>query len=361
MSEEDKQPKLPEGRRVTKRKSSRETLYLKRQQLLKEMQDSEEVRPISVREQVDKLKASSQTGSESEGEESWGSTEKRKKGSPWMLWAILGLTIPVVLVGLMLLTNKPARRTINDTKATGLNFDVLSGTGKAEPQDWFVENSGEAFSKGLELLEAVSKESLTLEEIIPLMRNEQQAARLLAAKNNGNWPAFDTSEPTSLIWNYGSSGGAGFMTMSGQRGDFRDFRAYFVRDEGKVFFDFDATEGRSDISIVDLPKDDLVGSILLRCWVAKEPHFDARSDEKLFSWYQILAPNEVDFVWAYCKTGDPLDELLREKLNYGRLIGERKAQFRATIKVGNARGFRDDEFLFEEFLAEEWVLPIARE
>ena len=101
----------------------------------------------------------------------------------------------------------------------------------------------------------------------------------------------------------------------------------------------------------------MVQSALVRCWIAKQPHFDARSDEELFSWYQILGPNKVDFVWAYCQRGSALDELLRTKLNYGVLIGELKDYIRGTVMLGNATGFRDDEFLLEEFLADEWVLP----
>lgn len=355
MSEDDKKGNLPEGRRVSKRKSSRETLYLKRQQLLREMQTADE-RPISVREQVDKLKSSS---AEPSKEEDWGSKAKRKKGSLWMLWAILGLAIPVVLVALMLMTSRNREVSVNDASATGLDFDVLSGGGKVEPEDWFVQNTGEAFSDSIEILEKVSEPDLTLEEVEPLVRSPEHADYLLELERAGKWAAFDTSQPTDLTWGYGSSAEAGFMTVTGVRKDFRDFRAYFVRGEQGLLMDVMATEGFSSVPIQELPGKILQGSALLRCWVAKEPHFDARSDEKLFSWYQILSPNQVDFVWAYCKRGDPLDEKLREELNYGRLIGDRVPQFRATIKIGNARGFREDEFLVEELLATEWVVGNA--
>ena len=360
MSEDDKQKNLPEGRRVSKAKSRRETLYLKRQQLLKEMQSEEDLRPISVREQVDKLKSASQDGGAKGGDEdSWGAKEKRRKGSPWMLWALMGLAIPVVLVGLMLMSKKSASSTLNDSGATGLDFDVLSGGGKMEPEDWFVENSGSSFSTGVEILEQLSEEELTVADVAPLVRTEKQARLLADLHKKGTWAAFDTRQPSNLLSTYGSSAEVGFMTMTGVRSDFRDFRAYFVRKDEKLVLDVEATEARSEIPVAKLTQESLQGPVQLRCWVAKEPHFDARSDEKLFSWYQILAPDEVDFVWAYCKTGDPLDEILRKELNYGRLIGDRKTQFRATIKVSHARGFRDDEFLFDELLATEWVLPVA--
>lgn len=359
MSDEEKQSNLPEGRRVSKSSSSRETLYLKRQQLLREMHSSDDVQPISVREQVDKLKAIKKDGEDGEdGEERWGAKERRKAGKPWMLWMILGLVIPVVLVGLLLMSNNRDTE-VSGNSRTGLDFDVLSGGGRAEPQDWFVKNSGKAFSRGFNILEELSEDELALEKVLPLVRSPRQAELLMAMGESSAWAAFDTREPTEMRTEYASSGDTGFMAVEGIRKDFRDFRAYFVHEEGETYFDVEATEAVSDIPIGELTGQVLTGGVLARCWIAKEPHFDARSDEKLFSWYQVLDPEKVDFVWAYCKRGDPLDELLREKLNYGRLIGERKSYIRATVTLGNARGFRDDEFLFEDFLAPEWVLPTA--
>ncbi|MGJ8723535.1 MAG: hypothetical protein ACSHYB_03170 [Roseibacillus sp.] len=322
------------------------------------MQSSDDERPISVREQVEKLKSGSPgTGAD---EEMWGAKEKRRASSPWMLWAILGLVIPVVLVGLILLSKNGNAPSSGGNSGTGLDFDTLSGAGKVEPQDWFVDNSGEAYSRGFEILETMSQKDLAMEDVVPFVRSSAQAELLLALIQKGEWSGFDTRDRTRIRWSYGSSGDAGFMTLEGIRKDFREFRAYFVRDESEILLDVEATQSMSDIPVGELTGESLVGGSLVRCWIAKEPHFDARSDESLFSWYQILGPNKVDFVWAYCKRGDPLDELLRQKLNFGRLIGERKSYIRATVRLGNARGFRDDEFLFEEFLADEWVLPTAQ-
>ena len=359
MSEKNKKSQMPEGRRVVKSKSKRETLYGKRQELLEQMQSTEDETHLSVREQVEKLKSGKSSGSQLD-EAAWGAKEKRKKGAPWMLWLILGLVVPILLVGLMLLTNDPARRVRSGDGGTGYDFDVLSGEGKVEPEDWFVAHSAQSYSKGLDTLETLNREDLTLPDIVPLVRSERQAQALLAMKEEGTWAGYDLRQPTEIDWEYGSSGEAGFMAFSGVKKDFRNFRAYFVREKDETKFDFDATEALSDVPIKDLTGQTLTGSVLLRCWLVKEPHFDARSDQTVFSWYQILAPNEVDFIWAYCRKGDPLDEALRRALNYGRLIGERKRKVRATVKVGNARGFRKDEFLFEELLAEEWVLPAVK-
>lgn len=363
MSEEEEQSRSQRKRRVTKRKSKKGSLYSKREQLLKEMQMTDDSRSIGVREQLEKLKSAQSNPDGTADEDGWGSKEKRKRGSRWILWAVLGLIIPVILVGLVLMTSKGSRKGKGYAGETGLNFDALSGQRDFDPQDWFVENSGEAFSTVVEVLEKLSAEELTVEEVASVVRSEDQAAYLLQLHEEGSWSAFDTSEPSSLTWEYGSAGDTGFMAVSGVRADFRKFRAYFVKEEDGLFMDVEASVARSDIPIVELPAKQLSGEVLLRCWVAKEPHFDAGKNKDSLSFYQILSPDEIDFVWAYCELGSPLDEQLREELNYGRLLGERKKQFRATIKIGKARegqGLSDDEFFFEDLLATDWVLPSSQ-
>ena len=149
----DKKSKSGKGRRRSKDSSSREKLYDKRQQLLEEMQSAEDDRPISLREQVEKLKS----GREND-EERWGDKKSRRSGSPWMLWAILGLVIPILLVGLILMSKNGKGRGGLGSGETGLDFDTLSGGGEVGPEDWFVENSGEAYSQSLKILEVLNQE-----------------------------------------------------------------------------------------------------------------------------------------------------------------------------------------------------------
>ena len=220
-----------------------------------------------------------------------------------------------------------------------------------------MENSRESLSSSMSILDALNKEDLSLEEVIPLVRSEAQAQQLIALRKAGQFSGFDTRDPTEITWEYGSSGVTGFQVLKGLRKDFHNFRAYFVKQEEGIRFDLAATQAISEVPIVDLPNETLTGKVRLRCWLSKEPHFDSRSDRDLFSWYQVVAPDEVDFVWAYCQTGSPLDERLRFELNYGKLIGERKEKFRAMIDISEAREFNKDEFIFEELVTTEWVLP----
>ena len=360
--ERDEKANLSESKRVrSSGSSSREALHLKRQQLLREMQSNEDAAPISVREQVARLEKRSESVSGGPDEDSWGNGKGGRKGSPWMLWMILGLIIPVVLVGLMLASRSLNRRTIDNAAGTGIDLNILSGGEVESPEDWFIDNSISTHRDGLAILEALSQKQLKSEKVQPLVRSTEQANYLVSLQESGQWPGMDLRNPRDLRWTYGSSGEIGYMVINGVRRDFHDFRAYFVQQGDEVRLDVDATSVRSEVRIEDLAGKVLDEEVIVRCWLIKKPNFDARSDQTRFSWYQILFPDEADFVWAYCETGGLLDEIFREKLNYGRMIGEIKEKLRVTIKLGNAsKEFRDDEFRVVEFLADEWVLPTAR-
>lgn len=354
MSEEKQN--MPEGRKVKKDSSStRDTLYLRREQLLREMQSDDDVRPISVREQVAALEGKGTPKTPSEDD--WGSKKGRSGGNQWMLWTIVGLALPVLVLGVLLLINRSNEATTTPGQGMDLDFDRLKGTSKVEPEDWFVENSAKVFEQAVDVLEQVSEPKLTAEKLAPLIRTEEQVARVLELQEAESWAAFDMRQPSELTWEYGSSGGAGFMALLGPRADYRDFRAYFVRDETNLKLDVDATEGYSEQEVVNLPGMMLQKPTLMRVWVAKEPNFDSRADEGQISWYQLLDKDLVEFVWAYAPAGSLLDAALREELNYGRAVGDRKREFRGIIKISSVKGLSDDQFRIDELIATEWVLP----
>lgn len=355
MSEE--KSNLPEGRKVKKESSSsRETLYLKREQLLKEMQSDEDLRPISVREQVAALEGKGKK-SAPPTEDDWGTSKGKNRGNQWMLWTIVGLALPVLILGILLIINRNNSANASRGPGMDLDFDRLKGTSRVEPADWFIENSALAFQQAVTVLEKVSEPDLSAEELIPIIRNEEQVSRILDWQAKDQWASFDMRQPSSLTWEYGASGDAGFMAFLGGRGDYRDFRAYFIRDEKNLKLDVDATEAYCEEKVEDLPGMTLPEPILMRVWIAKEPNFDANSDEGKVSWYQILDQNLVDFVWAYVPAGSQLDTALRDELNYGRAVQERKREFRGIIRLASARGLAADQFRIDELVATEWVLP----
>jgi hypothetical protein len=354
MSSKDEKPS---ENRSTHTTEDVERLYMKRQQLLQEMQESDDIKAIPIREQLKKLEDAI-AQKDAPTEEDWGKKSSRRKSGLWMLWVLLGIAIPAILVALILIVSRANSRG-GGSGADELDFDVLNVGTQVQPEDWFVENSGKMTDTGIEILEQLSQENLSQEDLAGIVRNEDQIERILQWQENDQWAAFNLRQPTKIRWQFGSTGKTGFMALIGPREDFRTFRAYFVRKGEGLLFDADATEGWSETPIVELPARELSEPVLIRGWVAKEPHFDARSDAEKYSWYQILTPNLIDFVWAYTEAGGKLDEALKKELNYGRVIEDRKREFRATVRLAESgvEKFRDDEFLLKELVTADWVLP----
>ena len=123
--------------------------------------------------------------------------------------------------------------------------------------------------------------------------------------------------------------------------------------------DWEATNGSSDVAVVDLVETDLNSSVLVRAWVGKQPYFDVGEGRaSTQSWYLIAEPSKEEFVWAYAPVGSNLDERLRDMLSYGRMVETRPDELRATIRLSKlSSGFRDNEFEIQDLVTEDWVVP----
>lgn len=343
-------------RRVKRKTNTGGQLYQKREELLRQMQGTdEEAGHIGVREQLEALEKRGE--SDKTDEENWGGSGSRGGRKQWMFWLVLGLAVAVLCLGMLVIVRKGNENLTNGAGGGSLDFNALSGGEQVIPEDWFVANSTQVFDQAVNILDGVSTSEMSLGGVLPLVRDEEQANKLMDWSRSGRWAGFDTRETHKLTWEYGSSGNTGYMTLIGPRADYSVFRAYFVRDGENLRLDVDATEAYSEVPVIELAGKDLDTPVLMRAWIAKEPHFDARSDAESYSWYQILGPDLVDFVWAYAPTGSDLDEALRAELNYGRIAQKRIREFRGIITLTNAPKFNKDEFAISELLSTEWVMP----
>ena len=149
------------------------------------------------------------------------------------------------------------------------------------------------------------------------------------------------------------------MVITGRHVNITPFRCYFVNTEGGMRLDWEASAAWSEVPVENLVESAPESPVMVRCWVGKQPHFDAESGRAgLFSWYQILNPQRDDFVWGFVPADSALDWELRGLMNYGWVILERENEVRATIRVVKpTSGFRDTEFEIVELITEEWVMP----
>lgn len=363
MSDQGGKPaNIPLGRKAAQSESElshRESLDLKRRLLLEKIRQDDSAKnppvPVVAKEAVPQRRRRSQQGGRS------GASVESSKGSQFPLagWLVVGLGLVVLLLASTLFFGV---RRQGETAGQNLEYNLTPKAESLSPDssEWVINHSAEVNKMSLEALSAFSETTVDPEGLA-LLRNQQQVELFEDLVASGRWSPFDLRDTTTLQWALGLSEEHTFIMGSGVRRDFRTFTAFFVKIGDEMRLDLAATEGVSEVPIEELASTQLNGPSLTRCWVRKEPHFDSRWEEGKFSWFQILAPNEVDFVWAYAAKGGLVDQSLREQLNYGRLIEERKDKAAMTVTLTNAKGGRDDEFFINEVVTDSWVLPVTSE
>ena len=362
----------PEGVRVVgkrrKRKTdaSRQTFYLKKKEILREMETEED--PLRVKAQLERLKKAARKGKKPL-EEKWGNSSRRRRGSRWVIIAVCAIAIPlVVFLVVWSITKEEAGKTTGEGDPLiilDIEEDDIDAFDRTSPQAWFHENSVKAFDLAIGLLEKVNAARHPA-QLSGTLRDFPRVSRDITVVEMDGWIDFSLGDPRTLSWEYGAVGETGYMVLMGRKADYSKFRAYFVKTDEGLKIDWEATNGESDIPVGSLVKEGSGKTPLIRGWVGKKPHYDVdkgRDDEAKAlgsnrSWYVILDSTKEKFVFAYAPIGSKLDKALRDQLSYGRMVEKRPDEVRATVRLSKpSSGFQDNEFEIQEFITSDWVAP----
>ena len=314
---------------------------------------------IDLREQVDRVKQASDRSlpsGELEGEENWGQKKASGQGVPSSVWFLIALGVPLFVIVLFLVD-----RGIRSLKGAGGNelLELSSGhsASKDDPLRFFLESDTQVYKQAEEILETLSEPELAIGDLKGIVLNEGQAQWVLERQKENSWPGFTMPPEAKIQWKIASIDDLGFLEGKGTRKNFKDFTYLFVEKEGRLVVDVFGSEAYSPTSIAEISEKSPRGEFQLRCWIAKEPDYDARSNAKEFSWFLLESPSKHDVVWAFCGAKGEIDEGLREVLNYGRVIGERKSRFRGIVTIRSSNQFSSSEYEIVSYDAEGWVHP----
>lgn len=346
-------------RRKKSSESSRETLFLKKQEILREMHTDDAV--LGVKEQVERLKKARKE--ELPLEEKWGDANHLRRGNRWVLFAVLGVAVPVIVIFLVVsLTRGTPGASGTMGSGTLLNLDepveVVEAYDRNGPLAWFHDHSVEVFGEAQELL-AEWNEATQATQLDGVLREAAQALGRMDADSIEAISDYSVGDPRTVSWEYGAVGQLGYMVITGRRMDYSPFRAYFVNTEDGLRLDWEATSAWSEIPIGSLVEAAPVQPVLVRGWVGKQPHFDTlEGPGSSRSWYLVLDATKQEFVWAYAPAGSRLDKQLLDLMSYGRIVEERKDEVRAIVRLTKPKiGFRETEFEIAELVTSDWVLP----
>jgi hypothetical protein len=291
--------------------------------------------------------ATQMPGSRARAEEpEWGGAAPSKaRVWPWLALGLVSLALVALLV---LLPGKPAA-----VAATPAAEAPLSPRGNA--LQWYRQNPDLAEREARAILSAYAN-AATLDEVLPLVRQRARVEPLIRERWEplGSPLRIQNSDSPAA---FAEVQGTAFFLLEVELQDFRKLRAYFVREDGQMKLDWEATAAYSQVPVAKLTTTDLI-DVEVRCSIEARSVALGPYPEDQFHGYLLTIPGSDELFWGFAKIGSPVDEQLLEALDRGRFLLELKRFERVTIELRSALPeVPDNYFEISAFKHVEWVRP----
>ena len=277
----------------------------------------------------------------------WG--KARKHPLRWLVAGGLGVGILVVtalaIQELFLMHRKPPHTA---------PIEWIEEAPLAEVQGFEIDGASEAEAR---LLIAAYAKAQTPEEVLPLIRNAARLSPRLKLDWQP-WHAPPSWEPArTAAWTVTADGGICHGLMSGWKPDFSRFGVYFVREEGSLRIDWEATQGLGDASFATLQRGLGTGG-LIRALVAPENFYSLTFPETEFRSFKVLAPDREQVVWGYVKLSSPEEAALLHVFEASKALETTAAEQAMTLRLTPApEGSQKNQWIIGEMLHIDWVSP----
>jgi hypothetical protein len=195
-------------------------------------------------------------------------------------------------------------------------------------------------------------------EVLPLVRQPEAVKDRLEAlwKPWGSEPALAAGSAVESMILDGE--GRPALMLSGRKGDFSRFGTVFIREDGRVKLDWEASEGIGEVQVAALREGrEVVKDALVRAVVRPGGFYTPEFPEREYRSYQLLDAASQEFVWAFVRLGSPAAAALTAEFNEGSVLLEKAAEVRATLQVSGPLREGVSLFVITEMLHKGWVTP----
>jgi hypothetical protein len=240
------------------------------------------------------------------------------------------------------------------------------------------ESTGTSEREARELLETYAR-ARTVAQVLPLVR-DHQALETRIARDWQPWGATTSWKGVwAASWELCSEDGRSFGVLVGRRPDFSTYRAYFVRENGALRLDWEATEGQSAASFDLLVRGSGTGGAV-RTLVKPDFYYTPTFPENRYQCFKLTSPDRQQVIWAYAEhdgaaasrimgyfetatfldaDGDELQKALRHWRwrNLPTRTGEQgNPELPMTLRLAPPpKGAQKNQWLIPEMLHNEWV------
>ena len=269
----------------------------------------------------------------------------------WMVWMLVGTcAVAMAAVGALMATRKDIPQKVRENVAAKeVDADEVERT-------YFLEHSAEMAVRAERILESYAAAG-SVAEALPLVRDaERVRPRML--EHWRPWGSVPTFAKGLQIENFIiEDAGRSALGLRGAKSDFSRFEVCFVREDGQLKLDWEASYGIGDVQIAGLRTGEAVKDQMVRAVIRPGNFHTPEFPETEFRSYQLLDKDGQSFIWAFARIDTPVATLLEEEFNENSILLEKGQSLRATVQVSGPIGERVNLFLLTEMLHKGWVTP----
>ena len=264
----------------------------------------------------------------------------------WMAAGTCGLTVAAV-AGVMTMRKKQA-------KEPDVSIVFAPQESFGQERAYFLEHTS-ALTREAETLLSQYVAAKSPEAVLPLVRDASRVKdRLMALwQPMGNLQKDRPVEPS-----LNDSEVRPALLLNGWKADFAPFEMVFVREDGHLKIDWEASEGIGDAQLSELrASKTVVKGAKVRVTVEPGGFYTPEFPEADYRSYQLIGAKREEFVWAFVRKSSPTADLLEAEFNESSVLLEKAKAIPATLRISGP--LRENVNLFEitEMLHKGWISP----
>lgn len=148
-----------------------------------------------------------------------------------------------------------------------------------------------------------------------------------------------------------------YLVLTGEREDFSFVEAYFVKDEDRMLFDWEATEGYSEVLPAEVEVLEDGTPRMMRAVIGLSSFYTDVYPEETYRCYTLHHDDPGEWLWAYADRSSEVDvRLLTHMASRDPLGRSRRVTVRIAKRVG---GSRANQVEIQEMLFGGWIAPPA--
>ncbi len=197
----------------------------------------------------------------------------------------------------------------------------------------------------------------TPQQVLPIIRNAQRLTKRLQ-HDWQPWMAPAGWQPArDAEWQVSTEGGVSHGLLHVCKPNFSKSCVYFVREEGSLRIDWEATQGLGDASFETLQKGTGSGGII-RAYVAPANFYSLTFPESQFRSFILFGMDHERVVWGYAKLATPAQSSLEKVFASGAALESDHAQQTITLRLSpGPTGSQKNQWIIGEMLHIGWVSP----